>query len=130
MSNDKDKREGWLRELKPGDKVAVDGYGLGEKGYDFDVVAKVTPTGVIKTEKYKRQFDADGRLKSGDRWHFHKLVQVTDELLAGVRRQRLVAHVRVLLDATYIDRKKVEAATDEDLRRILDVLGPYRTDKE
>lgn len=65
---DKDKRVGWLRELKPGDNVFV---------HDCDLrkVKRITPTGRIVVEG--TTYSHDGFASSG--WRLDKLLEATEE---------------------------------------------------
>jgi len=73
----KDKREGWLRNLKVGDTVVVN-IG-GERS--VRKVEKVTPTG--KMDVGGRRYEPDGWNRSGVLWA--SLREPTDQALARVR---------------------------------------------
>jgi len=71
---DKDKRIGWLRELKVGDKIII----YGNPRRVITNINKITPTGRIVVNN--TQFDAQGREINGDRWYVHaNLHQWTQE---------------------------------------------------
>ena len=69
---DKDKRVGWLRELKEGDKVVIRGYEKAIKKID-----KITPTGRIKVGD--TQYDCTGHEITSNQWHRNLLSQWTQE---------------------------------------------------
>lgn len=73
MSKSKDKRTGWLKELKVGDKVIIR-YTHGES---ITKILKITPTGRITT-KY-RTFDYIGKETSGSRWNKSRLSEWSQE---------------------------------------------------
>ncbi|MBD5645735.1 hypothetical protein HYH96_17840 [Clostridium botulinum] len=41
---DRDKREDWLKDLKPGDEVTVESVGFGYRDYAIKKIDKISPT--------------------------------------------------------------------------------------
>lgn len=67
----------WLKGLKVGDEVL---YKPGTwQNYTFDKVVKITPTGIIKTEK-GRMFNSTGSLRGSNAMGSYSLQQPTDKI--------------------------------------------------
>lgn len=79
MTENKDKRKGWLRELKVGDIVFV----VNNRKYEkrLDKISKITPTGIIIVGTLR--FDHNGHLPYGDNWYCGNtfLKQATQETI-------------------------------------------------
>lgn len=76
MTESKDQREGWLKELKVGDKVFVRNYrGALGSVKSLAVVDKITPTGRINIGG--QQFKPSGEYHQG--YKFTRLEQATEE---------------------------------------------------
>ena len=107
---EKDKRTGWLKDLKVGDEVFLSGW------YSQKVVTveKITPTGRINAGGY--QFNHYGRCKITD-YRTLQLVELTPELkskhLLSVKRERLEAKVK-----NKINDINISKLSDEKLERL------------
>jgi hypothetical protein len=84
---DKDKRIGWLRDLKEGDKVIISSDYITK----IKSINKITPTGKIKIDNYS--YDSDGREINGSMWHRKYLTQWTqekeDEIIKQIKFQKI-----------------------------------------
>jgi hypothetical protein len=121
----------WVKALKAGDTVAAHTYGrCGVEGdYDKRTVARVTPTGRIRLDD-NTQFDADGTRRTGGTWgETYRLVPWTEDIEKYLARRLLAAQVRRYLDMNAVDREKLDAASDEDLRSLRDTLRKYRVER-
>jgi tryptophanyl-tRNA synthetase len=87
---DKDKRVGWIRDLKEGDKVFV----KDRHGEILSKVEKITTTGRINTSHYR--FTPNG--VGGDTYNHHYLVEWTqekeDEFNKKLRHRKLCSYLR------------------------------------
>lgn len=89
----KDKRQGWLKDLKEGDDVFV----CSNNGRLFlRKVLAITPTGMIKVsqtnvlgEATSDLFGPNGYLKGTDKWSFVTLQQATEEKINEFRAESL-----------------------------------------
>lgn len=70
---DKDKREGWLRELKVGDEVVISC----QSNSQIVPVEKITPGGRITAGR--NNFNCRGTEIGGSRWNTWHLRELTDE---------------------------------------------------
>jgi len=75
----------WMKELRVGDKVVISN----RNGKSITTIVKITPTGIIKTEK-GAQFNPDGFQRGGDTWSNYSLNQLTDELQLEFKKKGLV----------------------------------------
>ena len=75
-----DKRTGWLKDLKEGDKVIV------QSRYNTSIktITKITPSGRIKIES--DQFDSFGQQSPGDKWYPVYLEQWTQKKEDDMKR--------------------------------------------
>lgn len=78
---DKDKRKGWLKELKEGDKIIVNS----NYRVFITVVDKITPTGRIKVGN--TQYDYTGWEITSDSWHRNSLEQWSQKKEDRIKRQ-------------------------------------------
>ena len=90
---EKDKRQGWLKELKVGDEVFVaSGRGAWDTSYTISVVEKITPTGKINVAG--KQFSPQGHKREG--YHSTWLKELTpenkQEYLLEKQRTSLLIH--------------------------------------
>lgn len=98
----------WIKELKVGDKVAI----TSRNGRSITTIAKITPTGIIKTEKGS-QFNPDGFQRGGDGWGAYSLQQLTDEVKLEFKKNGLVRKCKE------VDFSKL---TIEQLEQILNII--------
>lgn len=83
---DKDKRQGWLRELKIGDEVAINCGNYGYSDYKISTIEKITPTGRIVVGK--STFDHTGYTIGGYGGR-DNLEQITDDIINFIKRKSL-----------------------------------------
>jgi len=90
----KDKREGWLREVKVGDKIAVEYGQYGTGNYRIDKVDKITPTGRIVIEN--RTYDPEGQEmgKSNSYSRSYKLYPITQKVIDFIRTEKLLYEIK------------------------------------
>lgn len=107
---EKDKRTGWLKDLKVGDEVFL----IGLYSQKIVVVDKITPTGRINAGGY--QFNHYGRCRITD-YRTLQLTELTPELrskhLLSVKRERLEAKVK-----NKINDINISKLSDEKLERL------------
>ena len=107
---EKDKRTGWLKDLKVGDEVFL----IGLYSQKVVTVEKITTTGRINAGGY--QFNHYGRCKITD-YRTLQLVELTPELkskhLLSVKRERLEAKVK-----NKINDINISKLSDEKLERL------------
>jgi hypothetical protein len=113
--SDKDKREGWLRDIKVGDDVIVSSW----RSLSTGKVAKVTPTGKIDVDGTR--YSHYGR--SQEKWSSSRLVQKTGENVRELNRQRAVRYIRSNEDL-------LAAATWKELKPIVEAIKAIKTIKE
>ena len=111
---EKDKRTGWLKNLKVGDEV----YLVGSYSQKIVTIEKITPTGKINAGGY--QFNHYGRCKITD-FRTLQLMELTPELrskhLLSVKRERLEAKVK-----NTINDINVSKLSNEKLERLYTFL--------
>lgn len=90
---DKDKREGWLRELKVGDEVAIECGNYGYRDYYIKNIDKISPTGRITIKS--TVYDHTGREmgKAGTWSKKNSLEPITQDIKDFVRRKELLEKV-------------------------------------
>lgn len=107
---EKDKRTGWLKDLKVGDEVLL----IGSYSQKIVTIEKITPTGKINAGGY--QFNHYGRYKITD-YRTLQLMELTPELrskhLLSVKRERLEAKVKKTINDMNISK-----LSDEKLERL------------
>lgn len=91
--SDKDKRQGWLRDLRVGDEVAWFNYNF---GHEIHKVERITPTGRIVVENIT--FDYTGEeLGSSNNWYKPRyLTEITDEIRNEIKRNELVKTIKLV----------------------------------
>lgn len=94
MTETKDQRKGWLRDLKVGDKVfIVSSKGVLGSVRTLAVVEKITPTGRLNVEG--QQFPPSGSIY--ENYRSTKLEQATEqaiqEYISNVEKQKLIKEI-------------------------------------
>lgn len=94
MTESKDQRKGWLRDLKVGDKVfIVSSKGVLGSVITLAVVEKITPTGRLNVEG--QQFPPSGSIY--ENYRSTKLEQATEqaiqEYISNVEKQKLIKEI-------------------------------------
>lgn len=119
MTESKDQREGWLKELKVGDKVFVRNY-RGALGSikTLAVVDKITPTGRINIGV--QQFKPSGECHQG--YKFTRLEQATEEsikeFMLEKQKSALIREIAdkvndgVLAEMSILDLKSIKMTID------------------
>lgn len=109
---EKDKRTGWLKDLKVGDEVLLVGEYLYEVfSEEVAIVEKITPAGRMKAGGYK--FNQCGRFKKTDfcSVRLEKLTpEMKSKLLLNTERERLEAKTKVV-----VNKIDVSKLSDEKL---------------
>jgi len=127
----KDKRTGWLLNLKVGDKVIkTSGRGGSE---DICIVEKITPTGrmIVSCGEQEFPFDVHGRLVKEAKWNHCWLVEATEEAVYELKHRRWRTNSDTILWSCSESRQIREAITDEDLKKLREILEPYyKADRE
>lgn len=83
-------KEYWLDSLKVGDEVC---YYSNWHGHIITKIAKITPTGQIKTEDRKTFKNGICRI---DSWTSYSLTPITDEILTELEKKSIAAEMRVI----------------------------------
>ena len=115
MTESKDQRKGWLRDLKVGDKVfIVSSKGVLGSVRTLAVVEKITPTGRLNVEG--QQFPPSGSIY--ENYRSTKLEQATEqaiqEYISNVEKQKLIKEITdkvqsgILNKMTFIDLKVIQ----------------------
>lgn len=115
--NETTTREAWLASLKAGDQVAMQHY---TAGYHLSTVKRVTPAGRIVLENGD-QFSPNGTEITSSKWGRWHLEEVTPEILASIKRERLVNEVYHELDKIS-NINVVRKLSNERLEELLAVL--------
>ena len=76
--------EDWLKNLKVGDTVVVEGVDIASTSYYISKVVKVTPKGGIRIDGYRSALFRNGTAHI-DSYHFYYLREPTDELLDKIK---------------------------------------------
>lgn len=127
----KDKREGWLRDLKPGDLVAIPerSFGCRKGEHILCKVKRVTPTGKIVVfhegrEDLEYTHDHLGIYRAGSgAWDApRRLVEATEGLLTVHRRARLERRFLRFFPRGMLDEEKIEALPRVDLESLIKTL--------
>ena len=117
----KDKREGWLKDLKVGDKVLV------ERGrmcsVEEDVIAKITPTGRMTTEK-AGTYDHRGNRYPYQRYYYARLREWTEKEALAIRTAELVGRLKYKISEVIKMRNHIEWDV-EDLETVWNILKKY-----
>ena len=125
MTETKDQRKGWLKDLKVGDQVLVE-ESRGVFGV-FKILATVrgiTPTGRINVGKY--QFPPTGSVYKDRRWT--KLEQATDKTVEKFHEeQRKAEYIRAINKG--IDDKMIQKMSESDLELIKKTFDKYIEDE-
>lgn len=102
---EKDKRQGWLKELKVGDEVFVaSGRGAWDTSYTISVVEKITPTGKINVAG--KQFSPQGHKREGyhSTWLKEPTPENKQEYLLEKQRTSLLIKTRNALNNLNLDK--------------------------
>ncbi|KOY65496.1 hypothetical protein [Clostridium sporogenes] len=112
---DRDKREDWLKDLKPGDEVAVECGGFGYRDYCIKKIDKISPTGRITIGG--AVFNHKGReMGIKDSWtRANELVPVSQEIKDYIRRKKLYAKIK------NISWEEVSLVNLEEIAKILKI---------
>ena len=121
MTETKDQRKGWLKDLKIGDQVFV----VESKGVFSDVktlatVEKITPTGRINVGRY--QFPSTGSVYKDRNWV--KLEQVTDETIESFYEEHQKAEYIQVINKGIAD-KLIQKMSKSDLEIIKKTFDKY-----
>lgn len=110
---EKDKRTGWLKELKVGDEVfLIQGRGVGGSHTTISQVQKITPTGKINVDGV--QFSPDGSYYgsycggSNSLWLKKLTPESKEEYLAERKRQTLARSISSTLTPRMISELSLE----------------------
>ena len=115
MTETKDQRKGWLRDLKVGDKVfIVSSRGVLGSVRTLAVVEKITPTGRLNVKG--QQFPPSGSIY--ENYRSTKLEQATEQAIqehvSNVEKQKLIKEITdkvnsgILNKMTFIDLKVIK----------------------
>lgn len=115
MTESKDKRRGWIKDLKVGDKVfVIRSRGVLGNTKTLSVVEKITPTGRLNVNG--QQFPPSGNIY--ENYHSTKLEQATEqaiqEHISNVEKQKLIKEITnkvnsgILNKVTFIDLKVIK----------------------
>lgn len=125
-------RNDWLKGLKVGDEVCVytNGHGSDER-FTKATVERITPTGAFRVREKGSdgldKFSPDGRARHGGTWGWtYTMRPWTMEITRHIARQKLVQSVLFYVDRSVIDREMLEAADDDDLKKLVMALRPFR----
>jgi len=108
----KDRREGWLADLRVGDKVCVSHK---TKHDHLCVVARITPTGRILCNN-GMTFNPDGIRKGADLRFASYLSLPTWETHLACRRRELIYHISLWIDTN------MYTASVDDLQVVADAI--------
>lgn len=115
MTESKDQRKGWLRDLKVGDKVFfVSSRGVLGSAKTLAVVEKITPTGRLNVKG--QQFPPSGSIY--ENYRSTKLEQATEQAIqehvSNVEKQKIIKEITdkvnagILNKMTFIDLKVIK----------------------
>ena len=96
----KDKRKGWLAELREGDTVIISHRFNTDRA---EIVSRVTPTGIIKVGSFA--FKPNGWLRSSDTWDYTHLAEPTKDRIESIQTQKLIAGCRSALTTDYVCKR-------------------------
>lgn len=121
MTESKDQRKGWLRDLKVGDKVfVVSSKGVLGSTKTLAVVEKITPTGRLNVEG--QQFPPSGSIY--ENYCSTKLEQATEqaiqEYISNVEKQKLIKEITDKVNSGILNKM-----TSIDLKVIKHELSKY-----
>ena len=100
----------WVKALKVGDVVVYDRGSFYGNNYIIDKVAKITPTGIFKTEK-GMSFKPDGEVRGSEGWFC--LQPLTNEIILHLQKRKILSLIRTT-DLTKLP--------DEKLREIYKII--------
>lgn len=121
MTESKDQRKGWLRDLKVGDKVfIVSSKGVLGSVRTLAVVEKITPTGCLNVEG--QQFPPSGSIY--ENYRSTKLEQATEQAIqehvSNVEKQKLIKEITDKVNSGILNKM-----TSIDLKVIKHELSKY-----
>jgi hypothetical protein len=125
-----DKRDGWLKNLKVGDKVVVERSRF-PRGFDVLSVRRITPTGKIVVDDGSSggcTYDHRG-VRRADSWTWFTLSQWTPELQAKINHEGKVNVVMALVDMGKLSKVKLMERDNAQLDEILALLEPLKKDE-
>lgn len=107
-------RSEWLKNLKVGDKVAIDrGRGTWSSRYEVGTVTKITPTGQVQINNKEPKF-RNGYVSSGNKWDLGVSIhELTDEIKEQIFRDKMTAK---------LENMKFKELSTEQLREIQKIL--------
>ena len=121
MTETKDQRKGWLKDLKVGDQVfVVESRGVFSDYKTLTTVEKITPTGRINVGRY--QFPPTGSVFKDRNWT--KMEQATDEAIESFyEEQQKAEYIRAINKG--IDDKLISKMSKSDLEIIKKTFDKY-----
>ena len=124
-------RAAFVKSLKVGDTVCIFTDTRGTQRFAKATVERITPKGAFRIREVGGDsilnFDAHGTRRSGGSWGWYDILEPwTSEVDAHLARRRLVHSVLFYVDRSVIDREMLEAASDEDLKKLVMALRPFR----
>ena len=125
MTESKDKRKGWLRDLKVGDKVfIVSSKGVLGSVRTLAVVEKITPTGRLNVNG--QQFPPSGSIY--ENYRSTKLEQATDQAIqehvSNIEKQKLIKEITDKVNSGILNKM-----TSIELKVIKQELSKYEQER-
>ena len=121
MTETKDQRKGWLKDLKVWDQVfVVESRGVFSDVKTLAIVEKITPTGRINVGRY--QFPPTGSVYKDRNWV--KLEQVTDETIESFYEEHQKAEYIQAINKGIAD-KLIQKMSKSDLEIIKKTFDKY-----
>lgn len=125
MTESKDKRKGWLRDLKVGDKVfIVSSKGVLGSVRTLAVVEKITPTGRLNVEG--QQFPPSGSIY--ENYRSTKLEQVIEQAIqehvSNIEKQKLIKEITDKVNSGILNKM-----TSIELKVIKQELSKYEQER-
>lgn len=111
---DKDKRTGWLRDLKVGDKVVVSP--PGSRNYLVRTVEKITPTG--RLEVGGRTYGFTGSETGTGEWSYHSLVSSDPDQITRTQEENKRATLIHKIKRTFQPHPDLISLSDSALEQI------------
>lgn len=119
---DKDKRKGWLKELKAGDEVIVFTAGFNRKEL-IGTVKKITPTGRITLSEPNATFDPYGWEICDDKWSKWHISQASPEKIQEINIKQKKKNLINKIDSFV--KKLYSNGSLEDLEMIANIVSKY-----
>jgi len=120
----KDKREGWLANLKVGDEAYMYSGRYYDSDHEIVEIIGITPSGMIKIKDSKdkiKTFSHEGYIRGEESRYKYRLTEMTEELKNKLKRENFIKDL-----GYFVTKRKHENLSLEQLEAIFEIIKKER----